>query len=89
MEIHTTIAGSHNRSIIARAFAQDEAVWLLRRNSHHVSIGYRSEEQEEVWIGNFQLPGLEKSISFGPYFANATDQVMQGWMHSIRYTKEA
>ena len=89
LEIHTAIAGFHNRAVIARAFAQDEAVWLLRRNSHHVSIGYRRGEDEAVWVGSFQLPGLEKSISFGPYFANETDHPMPGWMHSIRYSKES
>lgn len=88
IEMHTSIAGFHSRAVIARPFGQDEATWLLRRSSALLTIGYRSEEQE-IWIGNFQLPGVEQSISFGPYFTNATEQSMQGWMHSIRYTKEA
>jgi hypothetical protein len=65
MEIHTTIAGSHNRSIIARTFECEEVTWLLRRSLSHLDIGYRRGEDEAIWVGSFQLPGLEKSISFG------------------------
>ncbi|MEA5029980.1 MAG: hypothetical protein VB056_13965 [Sphaerochaeta associata] len=89
MEIHTTIAGSHNRSIITRTFECEEVTWLLRRSLSHLDIGYRRGEDEAIWVGSFQLPGLEKSISFGPYFANETDHPMPGWMHSIRYSKES
>ncbi|WP_155816093.1 hypothetical protein [Sphaerochaeta globosa] len=90
IEIHTSIGGHRSRSSLAHAFEADEITWLLKRTEAQVAIGYRREKgKEEVWIGYFNLPGTEQSISFGPYFSNATQQSMPGWMHSVQYTKEA
>lgn len=90
IEIYTSIGGYHSRGAFAHFIEVDEITWLLRRNEAQATIGYRLEkEKEDVWIGCFRLPGMEQSISFGPYFTNATQQSMSGWMHSVQYSKEA
>lgn len=90
MEIHTSIGGYRSKSCIPVRTDKQEITWLLKRRSAQVTIGYRlDEEQPVVWVSQLTLPGIEQSLSFGPYFSNHTNQSMQGWMHSIRYTKEA
>lgn len=64
--------------------------WHLERKGTLVRIGYALPQTEEVvWVCTTTVPGMEGSVSFGPFFSNHSDVPFEASMHSLRYRKDA
>ncbi len=90
LEIHTTIAGYQNVCRIPKETEEESIVWVMKRRSGKVKIGYRSTSAETIsWLGTFTLPGILDSLSFGPYFSNESDAESELSVYSVQYVKES
>ncbi len=89
LEIHVMINGYHNYTIIPFKTESTQVIWSIKRNGSHASIGYRMQSKDAVtWVGTFTLPGIEKSVSFGPYFANKGSEPARASLNTLDYKKE-
>lgn len=89
LEIHVTIAGYRNYCRIPHMTGNVPVIWRMKRRGSQVSIGYSRQSESPVnWSGTFTLPGIERSVSFGPYFANEGSEEAGASMSALDYTKE-
>ncbi|MGE4454609.1 MAG: hypothetical protein AB7D92_08735 [Sphaerochaeta sp.] len=90
LEMHIVIAGYANHSRLAVHTDENEILWTIKRTGSHASIGYRTSETAPItWVGSYHIPGIERSVSFGPYFSNEGTQPSTVSMHSLDYRKES
>jgi regulation of enolase protein 1 (concanavalin A-like superfamily) len=89
LEIHVMINGFLNYSRIPLKEGSNQAIWSMKRRGSHLSIGYRRQSSDSVtWVGSYTLPGIQKSVSFGPYFANEGSEDAKASMSALDYKKE-
>ncbi len=89
LEMHVMIGGYRNYCKIPHMTDNTPVIWRMKRKGSQVSIGYsRHNESPLNWIGTFTLPGIERSVSFGPYFANEGSEEARASMSALDYRKE-
>nr|WP_321264997.1 hypothetical protein [uncultured Sphaerochaeta sp.] len=89
LEMHVMIGGYHNYCRIPHLEENTSVIWDMKRKGSQVSIGYSRHNESPVnWIGTFTLPGIERSVSFGPYFANEGNEEARASMSALDYRKE-
>lgn len=89
LEIHVVIGGYRNYCRIPHIADNTPVTWRMNRRGSQLSIGYSRQGESPVnWVGTFTLPGIERSISFGPYFANEGNEEAKASMSALDYRKE-
>jgi hypothetical protein len=87
--ITSSVMGWSNRWQVGRGDRPSgSTIWAMNRTDEGVAIGYRSNGDDQVnWIGRFTLPGLEKSVSFGPYFTNGGETELNAAIEAFHYRR--
>ncbi|WP_332447976.1 hypothetical protein [Sphaerochaeta sp.] len=89
LETHTCIASHTSHTVVDLPTEAEELIYSLKRTGNRLYIGCRqTKEEHTTWTAEVSLPGIELSVSFGPYFTNSGDQPYEGWMHTVRYAKQ-
>ncbi len=86
---HSVLGWSNRWQIDTDSPWQRTIFWTVDRTEEGVGIGYRTtEEGPPRPVGRFTLPGLAASITYGPYFANATDGELSAAIERFSYQSQ-
>jgi regulation of enolase protein 1 (concanavalin A-like superfamily) len=90
LTIHTSVRGFKTTSNTASTEKAKQILWQLDRNAESFSISYATDLENPQFIEIVQssLPGMQRAISFGPYFSNSLAKSFESGFHAVRYTKK-
>jgi regulation of enolase protein 1 (concanavalin A-like superfamily) len=89
--VHTSVRGYTTTSQVPVALDQTPILWKVERDGETVILSYACdlEKSSFIQVSSTSLPGMQRAISFGPYFANGTLKPFEAEFHSVRYAKKA
>jgi regulation of enolase protein 1 (concanavalin A-like superfamily) len=88
--VHTSVRGYKTTSQVPVDLNQGFILWKVEREGESVILSYACdlENSSFIQVSSTSLPGMQRSISFGPYFANGSSNPFEAEFHSVRYAKK-
>ncbi|WP_155816779.1 hypothetical protein [Sphaerochaeta pleomorpha] len=90
LSVHTSVRGYKTESHSPLELHTKQVLWKLDRSGESVKIFYATELENPQFIEVMQssLPGMQRAISFGPYFSNRESKPFDSGLRSVRYAKK-
>jgi hypothetical protein len=88
--VHTSVRGYKTTSQVPVDLNQGFILWKVEREGESVTLSYACdlEKPSFIQVSSTSLPGMQRAISFGPYFANGASIPFEAEFRAIRYTKK-
>ncbi|MDT4763300.1 hypothetical protein [Sphaerochaeta sp. PS] len=87
--LESAIHSYKTRSTLPLQTGDESITWRMEHQGEAIRIGYQLPSEESVeWVVTTTLPGMEKAVSFGPFFTNGTGTPFEATAHSLRYAKK-
>lgn len=90
VSVHVSVRGYRTVSKVPSRIEGEQVIWQVRRCGEKVYVAYAKDEENPLFIpvAETSLPGMQRAISFGLYFANHGKTPYDAFFRSFRYTKK-
>lgn len=90
LTVHTSVRGYKTDCHSPLELHARQVLWKLDRSGESFKILYATDLGNPQFIEVMQssLPGMQRAISFGPYFCNSESKPFDSGLRSVRYAKK-